>query len=366
MRITTALLAATLPLPATGQVQLLPAGEFAARDGRPGKGRRWRVDDAQGARLAQAMNATAARTPIVIDYEHQTLHAKSNGQWAPAAGWMPRVEWLAGKGLFADADWTERARSAIKAGEYRYLSPVISWDEDSGAVVDVHLAALTNFPALLGMDAAVAALNTTLPHNDGKEPDMELLTLLLARLGLAADTKAEAALDAVAALKTKADAKPSVPALPAALTAALAIDAAADEGAALAAVAKLKAPPAAPAQAGTTDALTGLITALQAQVTGLGAELAEGKLTAQVDGAIAAGKFAPALREQLLAVGRKDAAMLTSMIGAATAIPGLSGQSGGGERGGAASAALAADAEALRSGFGLTKAQFDAAAPRAH
>lgn len=33
---------------AAREVQLLPAGEFAARDGRPGPGQKWRLDDAGG------------------------------------------------------------------------------------------------------------------------------------------------------------------------------------------------------------------------------------------------------------------------------------------------------------------------------
>ena len=38
-------------------VQLLPAGEFAAADGRPGPGRTWRLSDEQGRALADAIGA---------------------------------------------------------------------------------------------------------------------------------------------------------------------------------------------------------------------------------------------------------------------------------------------------------------------
>ena len=46
-----------------------------------------------------------------------------------------------------------------------------------------------------------------------------------------------------------------------------------------------------------------------------------------VDGAITASKFAPAMREQLLAWGRKDIASLTAVVDAAPVIAGLAGQS---------------------------------------
>jgi len=73
MRFTAALLAAALPLAANGWAHILPAGQFAARDGRPGPGKHWSLTDAQGAALATQLNAVAQRTPISIDYEHQTI-----------------------------------------------------------------------------------------------------------------------------------------------------------------------------------------------------------------------------------------------------------------------------------------------------
>lgn len=142
---------------ANGVAQLLPAGDFSGRDGRPGAGRKWRVDDVQGRALAAQMNVTAARTPIVIDYDHQTLNAGSNGAKAPAAGWIHGVEWRDGRGLFARVEWTPAAKAHIEAGEYRYISPVIFYDKQTLVVTGVAMASLVNLPALLGMDAATTA-----------------------------------------------------------------------------------------------------------------------------------------------------------------------------------------------------------------
>jgi len=140
-----------------GRVQLLPAGEFAARDGRPGPGKKWRLTDSGGAALAARANAIAQRTPISIDYEHQTLLAVTNGRPAPAAGWITSLSWTTGVGLFGAVQWTAAAARQIDAGEYRYISPVITFD-GQGNVTELVNAALTNFPALIGMAPAVAAL----------------------------------------------------------------------------------------------------------------------------------------------------------------------------------------------------------------
>lgn len=140
-----------------GIAQLLPAGEFVARDGRPGPGKCWRISDAQGKQLAAKLNATASQTPIVIDYEHQTLLSKDNGREAPAAGWIRGAQWRPGQGLFATVEWTAHAKARIAAGEYRYISPVITYDDD-GNVTGLQLAALVNHPALIGMEPVLAEL----------------------------------------------------------------------------------------------------------------------------------------------------------------------------------------------------------------
>ncbi len=63
------------------EIQLFPAGEFSAVDGRP------HTDEVESgkwvltAELAALVAQVAARTtPFVIDYEHQTLRAVNNGK----------------------------------------------------------------------------------------------------------------------------------------------------------------------------------------------------------------------------------------------------------------------------------------------
>lgn len=345
MRLLSALLASTFAIGAAdGWTQLLPAGEFAARDGRPGPGKTWHVTDLQGARLAADFTATAAKTPIVIDYDHQTLYVQQHGQKAPAAGWMGRAEWRPGVGLFAKTDWTATAAEHIAQGEYRFISPVLMYDKDTLEVRGVALAALVNYPALLGMNPALAQLATQFSQ---EQPDMNpILIALLAGLGLgetATQEQAVAALSALTALKT------AKPAVPAALATALNLQADADETAALAAVAALNKPDANAATA---------MAALQTQLATLTAQINGDKVTGTVDGAIAAGKLIPAMRQWALDLGTKDMAALNAYLASAPVIA-LAGQSGGKEPGangtGAQTDALAGQ---VMTAFGLTPDQW--------
>lgn len=145
---------------AAGHIQLFPAGAFAARDGRPGnlKGvtaKAWRLTPEDADALLALWRQRA--TPVVVDYEHQTHLSRENGQPAPAAGWITALE-ATPEGLFASVEWTDKARAHIRAGEYRFISPTFSFDRRSGAVLELHSAALTNNPALDGMDPASAKL----------------------------------------------------------------------------------------------------------------------------------------------------------------------------------------------------------------
>ncbi len=158
-RVQVALLASALALLADGRAQVLPAGDFKARDGRPGPGKTWRLSEERGAALAASINSTAARTPLVVDYDHQTIHASKTGAKAPAAGWMKAVEWVPQKGMFSTVAWTDSARRAIAAGEYLFFSPVIEYDDDTGEITNVLMGSLVNYPAILGMDQVMASLS---------------------------------------------------------------------------------------------------------------------------------------------------------------------------------------------------------------
>ncbi len=170
------------------EIQLFPAGEFSAVDGRP------HTDEVESGKwvltaelAAQLVAQVAARTtPFVIDYEHQTLRAVNNGKPAPAAGWFSQVEWREGVGLYATGvEWTENAAAMIAAGEYKFISPVFAYNK-RGEVLELLHAALTNTPALDGMDAVMLAAASRLAslstETETTTVDEELLNDLLSSL----------------------------------------------------------------------------------------------------------------------------------------------------------------------------------------
>jgi phage I-like protein len=97
---------------------------------------------------------------LAIDYEHQSfaqLNSRPDGL-RPAAGWVGGLE-VRDDGLWAvDVQWTERAKTLLLGGEYRYFSPVIFWnDEEYSTLVGLGPIALTNDPAMHNVPSLAAA-----------------------------------------------------------------------------------------------------------------------------------------------------------------------------------------------------------------
>lgn len=185
-------------------LQLFPAGEFRGWDGRPAEVAAWRIDRDLAERVIA--RAAAKASAHVIDYEHQTIKAAENGQPAPASGFFRSLEWREGEGLFStDVEWTARAKAMIDSKEYRYFSPVFRFDKQSGAVTEVLMGALTNYPNLDGMDAVTAAARLFPGAESKEEKRMTLLARLIGALGLSADTDEDKAVAACTALKARVD-----------------------------------------------------------------------------------------------------------------------------------------------------------------
>ena len=160
------------------EIQLTPSGQFKAKDGRPHGLNGWNVTPNNAASIVSLANQQD--DSFVIDYEHQTLHARQNGQPAPAAGWFKNLEYREGLGLFAtDVQWTDKAALAIQNKEYRYISPVISYDNKTGNVQKIHMAALVNNPALDGMKdlTALAEQHFSNTQDNTMDKDQEIAAL---------------------------------------------------------------------------------------------------------------------------------------------------------------------------------------------
>jgi phage I-like protein len=123
------------------EIHIVPIGEW--------KERGFRIDAADCADIIRNFEAFGIK--LVIDYEHQSLNSGFNGQPAPAAGWIGKLE-LRENGVWAtDIEWTEAAKQMIEAKSYRYISPVIVFDDhdphtDSWIGCSLHSIALTNTP----------------------------------------------------------------------------------------------------------------------------------------------------------------------------------------------------------------------------
>lgn len=186
-----------------GRIQLLPYGKFRATDGRPTDVEAWYVTDTNGADVVALANNQ--RNPLPIDYEHQIIHSLKNGKEAPSAGWMEYF-YFTPQGIFADVRWTDKAADYIKNGEYRYISAVFAYDTD-GYVRKIFHAALTNTPALDGMEEAMVAASVNLLQEESPM-DKNLQAALCALFGLKPDsTEVEmtAKVTALSAAKGKSD-----------------------------------------------------------------------------------------------------------------------------------------------------------------
>ena len=196
------------------EAHLLLPGPFRSSDGRPRDVAAWKLDQSIAAAVIARVDAKAG--DCLIDYEHQSLHAEWNGQPVPAAGWFKSLEWREGKGLYATGiRWTERARGLIAAREYRYISAVFSYLPQTGEVLEIVSVALTNTPALDGLDALVAARKLT-PNPQLEMADMAADEKELAALTSECDSlktnnavltqERDGALAELAALKAKNEA----------------------------------------------------------------------------------------------------------------------------------------------------------------
>lgn len=167
-------------------VQLVPAGP--AVEGRDG--RRWVMPNPEA--IVAAFVARGADLPI--DYEHATQIKGGAGERADAIGWIGALEARAGS-IWGRVDWTEEGKATVASRAYRYLSPVFRFDRETGAILELLSAGLTNNPNL-----HLAALNAA-----QEEKDDTVDKVILEALGLAANATAADAVVAIGTLKSARD-----------------------------------------------------------------------------------------------------------------------------------------------------------------
>lgn len=145
------------------EMQILPAQDFRADDGRPAEVDSWKINGTIAQKLIAKLNAR--KNDLLIDYEHQSLLTRMNGQPVIAAGWFKQMEWREGSGMWLKpVDLTNKAKGHIQNDELRYTSPVFTYDTKTGEILEIISVALTNTPAVDGM-AALAALTANYLNN---------------------------------------------------------------------------------------------------------------------------------------------------------------------------------------------------------
>ncbi len=301
-------------------VHLLPSGSFTS----PRDGRTWMAGDRTALERVVANSlAIAGATELVVDYDHQSVFGAKDGVGgrAPAAGWVKQLE-VRDDGIWGRVEWTEAASAAIRAQEYRYLSPVFLHDK-AGKVLAIRMAALTNTPALDLTAVAASALLQTRDHSMDK---------FAAALGLPAGSGEDAVLAALNALLSATTAIAAAAGLAAGAKPA---DIQAAASAAFAAQGRIA--QAAGLQAGATadqivtsvaSAVTGKVDPTKwapiEAVTQLQADLKaikDGTLAKDAETAVAAaikdGKLAPALKDWGLDLFKADPAKFETFVGSA-------------------------------------------------
>jgi hypothetical protein len=127
---------------------------------------------------------------LMADYEHQSLQIPPVISPAAAKKWVPEVR--DGALVASSIAWTDKARSMIAAGEYRYFSIAARVDVKSKRIVELINFALTNNPAANHIAPLVAASRRFDDEvSPAAEPPKEITPMsenVVMALGLKADT----------------------------------------------------------------------------------------------------------------------------------------------------------------------------------
>lgn len=309
-------------------IQLTPVGAFKPSDGRDMPVDAWRIDAAIAARVIERFKQR--RNPAVLDYEHQTLRKEDNGQPAPAAGWLRALQWREGSGLWATVELTERAVEYIRAGEYKYISPVFFFDPQTGEVLTIQMAAFTNTPAIDGMEplalraAATFGFTTDETH---EEPSMKLLAAILAALALPQTTTEDQAIAALTAVKPKLDALDQI-------RKDLGVEeqAMGDGAAVVAACSTLRTAAAAQKPDPSKFVSVDVVESLKGDIAALTAKQVGSEVDALVKAGLEDGRLLEAQKTWAIDLGKSNLAALTTYLATATPIAALNATQTGGRQ----------------------------------
>jgi phage I-like protein len=137
------------------------------------------------------MNATAGQSVLArmkdlgrdqlnFDYGHAQLGFMQSYEAARSAGWFS-VE-VRGEELWAtNVNWTPTAAKALSDREFRYFSPALYLDRESGEVRELINIALTNIPATKHQTPLVASQT---PESKDMDPELKALLACMGVMNL--------------------------------------------------------------------------------------------------------------------------------------------------------------------------------------
>jgi len=296
-------------------IQLTPRGPRL-----PGMdGRAWTMPDPAHV-IAACRASRGGSIEIPVDFEHATHVKGEKGERADAIGWVRELEERDGA-LWGRVEWRDVGRDAVASRAYRFISPGFSFAPGTRAVSRIVSVGLTNVPNF-SMPALNSEQETTM------DPDV------LKALGLAPDSGPAAAVAAITMLKTAEQT---------ALNRAQSPD------------------PVQFVPRADYELATNRLNTLEAEATAR----RETEITGAVDGAVAAGKIAPASKEFHLAACRAEGGlerfreMITaSPVIAAPTPPRADPTAPGGQP------RLEADVLAMCRAWGMTPEEYAAAAAK--
>lgn len=253
-------------------IMILPAGpRLAAVDGRS-----WSIADPD----AVAAASLADGLDLPIDWEHAQDHLAPKGERADAAGWIDRIEVREGA-QWAHVAWTDEGRRSVAGRAYRYISPTFLHDQ-AGRIARIIGAGLVNRPAFNSLPAL--AQHTTSEDN---------MKSILVGLGLTEAATEADALTALTKLKTDlvtATASAQTPSLEKFVPRA------------------------------DYNQVLQRATAAEQKLAERDQTDLDARITTLIDGAVAAGKIAPASKPHYVALAQKDFAQVEGLLATAPQI----------------------------------------------
>lgn len=126
------------------------------------------LDDEAARRIMQRFAKQGVELPF--DFEHASMDGLGPPPGVPVrkAGWIAELQYVPNEGIYGFVRWMDDARQLIRDGHYKYHSPTLVVERESGRVIGLDSVALTDRPAIVGGMRVAASL-----HKQEKRPMAE-------------------------------------------------------------------------------------------------------------------------------------------------------------------------------------------------